>query len=143
MASEIERLDKEGGGGPPIIQSYGGLSLHEQSHGESFFALFQHRFRDHGLYLLDEPEAALSPKRQLQFLVLLHNYVQSGGQFVIATHSPIILAYPDALIYSLDGEGIREIAYQETEHYAITRGFLSNPQRSLAELLRDHEEEGD
>ncbi len=143
VASEIERLDKDGGGGPPIISYYGGLSLHEQSHGESFFALFQHRFRDHGLYLLDEPEAALSPKRQLQFLVLLHDYVRSGGQFVIATHSPIILAYPDALIYSLDGEGIREIAYQETEHYAITRGFLSNPKRSLAELLRDHKGERD
>ena len=143
VATEIERLDKEGVGGPRIISYYGGLSLHEQSHGESFFALFQHRFRDHGLYLLDEPEAALSPKRQLQFLVLLHDYIRAGGQFVIATHSPIILAYPEALIYSLDGEGIREIAYQETEHYAITRGFLSNPKRSLAELLRDHEGEGD
>ncbi len=134
VASEIERLD-EGPGGGPIIGAYGGKSLHEQSHGESFFALFQNRFRDHGLYLMDEPEAALSPKRQLQFLALLHDYVCRGGQFVIATHSPIIMAYPESRIYLLDGEGIREIAYTDTEHYQITRGFLSNPQRSLSVLL--------
>jgi predicted ATPase len=136
VASEIERLDREPGG-PPIIGAYGGKSLHEQSHGESFFALFRNRFRHHGLYLMDEPEAALSPKRQLQFLALLHDYVQRGGQFVIATHSPIIMAYPDARIYLLDGEGIREVAYTETEHYLVTRGFLSSPQRSLAVLLTE------
>ena len=134
VASEIDRLDKEPGG-PPIIGAYGGKSLHEQSHGESFFALFQNRFRDHGLYLMDEPEAALSPRRQLEFLVLLHDYVCRGGQFVIATHSPIIMAYPESRIYSLDGEGIREIAYTDTEHYQVTRGFLSNPRRSLSVLL--------
>lgn len=136
VASEIERLDKEGGG-PPIIEAYGGVSLHEQSHGESFFALFKNRFRDNGLYLMDEPEAALSPNRQLQFLWLLHDYIKRGGQFVIATHSPIIMAYPDARIYLLDGDGIREIAYTDTEHYLVSRGFLSNPQRSLAELLTE------
>lgn len=136
MASEIERLDREGGG-PPIIQAYGGKSLHEQSHGESFFALFENRFREHGLYILDEPEAALSPQRQLQFLVLLHDYVKRGGQFVIATHSPILMAYPQACIYLLDSAGIREVAYEETEHYRVTRGFLSNPERSLAELLAE------
>lgn len=112
-------------------------SLHEQSHGESFFALFKNRFRSHGLYLMDEPEAALSPQRQLEFLSLLHEYVKRGGQFVIATHSPIIMAYPDAHIYLLDGEGVREVVYQDTEHYLITRGFLSNPQRSLSVLLAD------
>jgi predicted ATPase len=137
VASEIERLDKEPGGGPPIIGAYGGISLHEQSHGESFFALFKNRFRDNGLYLLDEPEAALSPKRQLEFLALLHDYVKRGGQFVIATHSPIIMAYPDACIYWLGEDGIREIAYTETEHYLITRGFLSCPQRSLEVLLAE------
>jgi predicted ATPase len=136
VASEIERLDKEPGG-PPIIDAYGGVSLHEQSHGESFFALFKNRFRDHGLYLMDEPEAALSPMRQLQFLVLLHDYVRRGGQFVIATHSPIIMAYPDARIYQLDGEGMREVAYADTEHYRITRGFLSSPQRSVSVLLSE------
>lgn len=136
VATEIERLD-QGPGGPPLIGAYGGRSLHEQSHGESFFALFKNRFRDHGLYLMDEPEAALSPRRQIEFLSLLHDYVRRGGQFVIATHSPIIMAYPDACIYLLDSEGIREVTYTETEHYLVTRGFLSNPQRTLAELLNE------
>jgi predicted ATPase len=117
--------------------AYGGRSLHEQSHGESFFALFQHRFRGHGLYLMDEPEAALSPKRQLEFLTILHAYCKQGAQFVIATHSPIIMSYPDACIYVFGKEGIQEVPYQETEHYLITRGFLANPQRTLDDLLAD------
>ncbi|WP_435022385.1 AAA family ATPase [Tundrisphaera sp. TA3] len=140
VASEIERLD-EGGGGPPIIGAYGGKSLHEQSHGESFFALFQNRFGDHGLYLLDEPEAALSPTRQVQFLGLLHDYVRRGGQFLIATHSPIIMAYPDAIIYRLDDAGVAAVDYRDTEHYLVTRGFLSNPARSLAILMDDPPED--
>jgi predicted ATPase len=139
VATEIERLDKEAGG-PPLIDAYGGRSLHEQSHGESFFALFRHRFRDNGLYLMDEPEAALSPRRQLQFLALLHDYCKRGCQFVLATHSPIIMAYPDSVIYLLDTDGIRTIPYTETEHYQVTRGFLSSPQRSLAILLADDTE---
>jgi len=134
VATEIENLDR-GPGGNPIILSYGGQSLHEQSHGESFFALFQNRFRDNGFYLLDEPEAALSPKRQLQFLALLHDYVCRGCQFVIATHSPIILAYPKSQIYSFDSTGIQPIDYRDTEHYRITAGFLNNPTRNLAILM--------
>lgn len=134
VATEIERLD-EGPGGGSIIGAYGGKSLHEQSHGESFFALFENRFRDNGLYFMDEPEAALSPKRQLQFLGLLHDYVNRGGQFVIATHSPIIMAYSYARIYLMDTEGVREVAYADTEHFLVTRGFLSNPQRTLGVLL--------
>jgi predicted ATPase len=141
VASEIERLDKDDPTAvfrpPPLIGAYGGKSLHEQSHGESFFALFQNRFRGHGLYLMDEPEAALSPARQLQFLVLLHDYVLRGSQFVISTHSPVIMAYPDACIYVLGSHDIRQVAYTETEHYLITRRFLADPQRSLAELLTD------
>lgn len=120
-----------------VVQSYGGTSLHEQSHGESFFALFRHRFGAHGLYLMDEPEAALSPARQLQFLALLHQYLALGCQFIIATHSPIVLAYPDATIYQLDAEGMRTVAYTATEHYQITRAFLSNPDRALRELLAE------
>jgi predicted ATPase len=135
VATQIERLDKLKCNAPPIIGAYGGQSLHEQSHGESFFALFENRFRDNGLYLMDEPEAALSPRRQIQFLGLLHDYLQRGGQFVIATHSPIIMAYPDARIFLLDGNGVREIGYTETEHYLVTRGFLSNPGRTLSELF--------
>ena len=134
VATEIENLDRSGIG-PKLIHAYGGKSLHEQSHGESFFALFENRFGDHGLYLLDEPEAALSPQRQLQFLSLMHHYLSRGGQFVIATHSPIIMAYPDATIYQLDAEGTRPVAYADTEHYTVTRGFLSNPAKSLRILL--------
>jgi len=137
VATEIERLDKEPAFFPPLIHSYGDRSLHEQSHGESFFALFRHRFGGDGLYLMDEPEAALSPRRQLEFLAILHSYCKRGAQFVIATHSPIIMAYPDARIYVLGGEGIREVPYQETEHYLVTRGFLANPRKTLNELLSD------
>jgi predicted ATPase len=133
VATEVERL------GVDLLPVYGGKSLHEQSHGESFFALFQNRFRGCGLYLMDEPEAALSPRRQLQFLSVLHDYCKRGSQFVIATHSPIIMAYPDAWIYSFDGEGVRQVPYTETEHYLITRGFLSNPKSSLAVLLADED----
>jgi predicted ATPase len=149
VATEIERLDQDLGDDPPtkaplIIDSYGGKSLHEQSHGESFFALFQKRFGGCGLYLMDEPEAALSPKRQLQFLSVLHDYCQRGSQFVIATHSPIIMAYPDACIYLFGGEAVRPVSYTETEHYLVTRGFLGNPERSLKILLSDDDElEGD
>jgi predicted ATPase len=136
VASEIERLDKETGG-PPIISSYGGRSLHEQSHGESFFALFRHRFRGNGLYLLDEPEAALSPKRQLEFVTMLHNYCKRGAQFVIATHSPLIMAYPEAWIYVLGPDAIRQVPYLETEHYRVAQEFLSDPERILRRLLPD------
>jgi predicted ATPase len=88
---------------------------------------------------MDEPEAALSPKRQLEFLAILHDYCKQGAQFVIATHSPIIMAYPDARIYLLGEEGAREVPYRETEHYLVTRGFLANPERTLNELLSDDE----
>lgn len=134
VATEIERIDKEGGG-PPILPAYGGRSLHEQSHGESFFALFQERFRPHGLYLLDEPEAALSPTRQMSFLTILHRLCQQGCQFVIATHSPIIMAYPDAWIYVLDKDGPVRTPYEETEHFRVARTFLANPKKMLTRLL--------
>lgn len=130
VASKIEELHID-------LKPYGDKSLHEQSHGESFFALFQNRFFANGLYLMDEPEAALSPKRQLQFLSILHNHIREGCQFVIATHSPIIMAYPDSRIYLLDGQGIRTVKYEETEHFLVTRGFLANPKRSLSELLAE------
>ncbi len=135
VATEIERLDSEPGG-PPIIASYGGRSLHEQSHGESFLALVQNRFSANGLYILDEPEAALSPQRQLSFLVSMHALARDGNsQFVIATHSPIILAYPDATIYTLDPNGITKANYEDTEHFSLTRDFLVNRERYLRRLL--------
>ncbi len=91
--------------GNPVIDSYGGISLHKQSHGESFFSLFMNRFSGQGLYILDEPEAALSPMRQLSMLIRMHELAEQGSQFVIATHSPILMAYPESTIYSLTQEG--------------------------------------
>ena len=136
VATKIEELD-EGPGGPPIIASYGGISLHAQSHGESFLSLLMHRFSGNGFYILDEPEAALSPTRQMSALARIHQLVQDGAQFVISTHSPILMAYPGAWIYSLDDEGITSIAYEETEHYQVTRDFLNNYEMMLDILLAD------
>ncbi len=143
VASELERLDREPAKARPLLDSYGGKSLHDQSHGESFFALFCNRFGSRGLYILDEPEAALSPQRQLSFLSLLHDYCRQGCQFIIATHSPIILAYPDAAIHVLDERGMTPTPYTETEHYKVTRNFLVNPARSLKVLLAEDEDENE
>lgn len=134
VASQIEELDK-GPGGPSIINSYGGRSLHEMSHGESFLALMMERFGGNGLYILDEPEAALSPQRQLAMLSRMHDLVRRNSQFIIATHSPILLAYPEARIYSCSAEGIHPIRYEDTEHYQVMHDFLVNPQRMLDVLL--------
>jgi predicted ATPase len=140
VASEIERLDApDDGGGPligrPIRESYGGGSLHEQSHGESFFTLFTERLGGGGLYILDEPEAALSPTRQMAALARLDQLVKLDSQFIIATHSPILMAYPDAQILLLDEGRLRPVAYEDTEHFVVAREFLNNPQRMLRELL--------
>ncbi len=116
-------------------QEYGWERLHERSHGEAFLWLLEERFRAGGLFVLDEPEAALSPQRQLVFLAHLDRLVRGGSQFVIATHSPILLAYPRATIYQLEPTGLRRVAYQDTDHYRVTRGFLMNPERMLRELL--------
>lgn len=126
VATEMEKLG---------VKDYGDKPFHEQSHGEAFFTLFNDRFNNEGIYILDEPEAALSPARQLAFLALIHEYIQGGAQFVIATHSPIIMAYPQARILHFGPEGIREQAYKETEHYRITRSFLESPERSFRELF--------
>ena len=133
-ASYIETLDEEGMG-PRLIDSYGGVSLHRQSHGESFLSLIMNRFGGNGFYVLDEPEAALSPTRQLSLLCRIHDLVEQGSQFLIATHSPILLAYPGADIYLLDERGISAVKYEETEHYQISRRFLENPKRMLNTLF--------
>ncbi len=138
VATNIEALDAEPSFGPPIINSYGGRSLHEQSHGESFLALLTKRFGGRGLYILDEPEAALSPQRQLAVLSRMHDLVGDTSQFIIATHSPILMAYPDAWIYEFQRDGIRRVAYEDTEHFQVTRNFLVNPQRTLDVLLERH-----
>jgi predicted ATPase len=128
VATEIENLG--------VHNSYGNKSLHEQSHGEAFMSLIENRFSQ-GLYFLDEPEAALSPQRQLEFLVLLHSIVNQESQLVIATHSPIIMSYPNATIYSFSDAGILPIAYEDTEHYRVTKAFLDSPKRMLKHLLEE------
>jgi len=133
-ASYIDDVD-EGEG--DLLQSYGGVSLHAQSHGESFLALVEHRFGGRGLYLLDEPEAALSPSRQLTLLALLRDLTRRDSQLIIATHSPILMAYPGARIYLLDESGIRAVDYRDTEHYQLTKQFLDCPERMLRYLMED------
>jgi predicted ATPase len=117
------------------VGGYGHTPLHEQSHGEAFFALFDNRFRGDGLYILDEPEAALSPQRQLSFLARLHELVLSRSQFIIATHSPILLGYPDAWIYQASERGLERVEYEDTEHFQVTRNFLNRRQTFLDILL--------
>jgi predicted ATPase len=117
------------------LARYGGVPLNQQSHGESFLALFANRF-GRGLYILDEPEAALSPQRQLSFLKIIHDLERSGqAQFLIASHSPILLAYPRATLLDLDGGTIAPIAYQDTAHYRITKQFLDSPDRYFKHLF--------
>lgn len=119
---------------------YGGQSLHAQSHGESFLSLFMNRFNGKAIYLLDEPEAALSPQRQLAFLKIMHDLVKEGNsQFIIASHSPILLGFPDAEILSFDGGEIHKTAYEDTEHFQITKYFLQHREKFLADILADEE----
>jgi predicted ATPase len=130
VASEIERLD----GDEFQERNYGG-NLHEKSHGESFLALMMNRFHGRSLFLLDEPEAALSPSRQMALLARFHDLVEAGSQFVVATHAPILMAYPDADIIVINEEGAVRTPLRETEHYRLTREFLENPERMLHYLF--------
>lgn len=134
LATNIEVLDEEGGG-RKLIDSYGGVSLHEQSHGESFWALFMNRFQGDGLYVLDEPEAALSPNRQMAMLVRMHQLIEQGSQFIIATHSPIVMAYPDSLIYEITDAGINSTNYSQTENYKTFHQFINNYKKMTGLLL--------
>jgi predicted ATPase len=118
--------------------SYGGKSLHDQSHGEAFISLLDHKFRGNGLYLLDEPEAALSPSRQMSALVLINRLVKARSQFIIATHSPIIMAYPNSVIYHFSESGIQKIKYVETDHYQIARDFLNQPEQMMRVLFDEN-----
>jgi predicted ATPase len=132
FANYIDEMAKEF---PYTYDAYGGKSLHHQSHGESFLSLFTHKFDD-GIFLLDEPEAALSPQRQLTFLSIINELEQLGiAQFIIATHSPILLSYPGAQILNFDDE-LKTIKYQDTEHYNLTRNFLNNPEMYLRHLIK-------
>jgi predicted ATPase len=143
VATEIENLDRpfddDGfplGGGPKVIDGYGGKSLHEQSHGESFWALFIKRFRGRGFYVLDEPEAALSPSRQMAMLLRMDELINEGSQFVIATHSPILIAYPDSIIYEFTADGVQVRKYQETALFQTYAEFFMDPGYMVDRLLR-------
>ena len=134
-ASYIDQLDREAPSFHKLIDSYGGVSLHNQSHGESFLALVQNRFGGDGLYILDEPEAALSPMRIMTLMVEIDRLRRAGSQFIIATHSPILLTMPDSEIFEFSENGISKVHYKDTEHYQITRNFLENPEKMLKYLL--------
>ncbi|WP_108127630.1 AAA family ATPase [Saccharospirillum mangrovi] len=143
VATNMDELDEQDTGKlevPNIKDSYGGRSLHHQSHGEAFLSLFVNRFGGGGLYLLDEPEAALSPSRQLAMLNRMRELVQAESQFIVATHSPILMAYPGATIYQVDETGVYQVEYEETEHYQLSRAFLNNPKTFLRELFADDDE---
>jgi predicted ATPase len=129
VASQVDNLGSS--------QSYGDKSLHDQSHGESFLSLLQNRFTRSGFYLMDEPEAALSPQRQLSFLVLLHDLAADNEniQFLIATHSPILLAHPGAQIFSFDGGQIHQISYRETQPFQLMSRFIAAPERYMNALF--------
>lgn len=135
-ASHIDDLEPGGG---PIINSYGGCSLHARSHGETFFTLLDLKFRRSGLFLLDEPEAALSPQRQLSFLVLIHDVLREfkDAQFIISTHSPVLLAYPKAQILSFDDGKVHEIDYEQTGSFQVAHRFLNHREEFLEELFAD------
>lgn len=125
---------------PPPVQGYGGKSLHHQSHGEAFMSVLAHKLKGNGLYLFDEPEAALSPVRQMAALIEINKLVKQQSQFIIATHSPILLSYPNATIYQIDHTGIYETQYEKTEHYEVTRNFLNHHEIMLEELLIEDNE---
>lgn len=127
VASEVDKLQ--------AIESYGHISLHEQSHGESFWSLFTNRFWGNGVYILDEPESALSATKQIAMLSKINNLVNKNAQFIIATHSPILLSYPNAWIYEMSGNKIAKVKYEESEVYRVYKAFLDHPQRILNNIF--------
>ena len=142
VASNIDQMDREGGCGAPVISSYGGVSLHRQSHGESFLALAENRFGGRGLYILDEPEAALSPTGLIALMRRIDDLVQKESQFIIATHSPMLLTFPEAEIYQIKNDKIESVRFRDTDHYRTTVRFLQNPESAVAEILgRPQEDE--
>jgi len=134
VATEIDELASGPG---DFYKSYGGRSLHFQSHGESFRSLMLNRFRGNGIYLLDEPEAALSPVSQMSLLCILHDLEKLNSQFIIATHSPILLAYPNADIYEFNESGIEKKEYKDTDNYILTKSFLDNPEEMIRILFNE------
>lgn len=141
FSTEMRRLDDEFSFDPEIRSYYGGSTLHQMSHGESVIQLLRHRFRPKGIYIMDEPEAALSAARQLEFIASVAELAQEGAQFIIATHSPIIMAMPEANIYELSKNGILRAAYDELESVAIYKRILNSRDHFLSGILSDGCEE--
>jgi predicted ATPase len=135
LATEVDRLERENTFGRSVLDAYGGRSLHDQSHGEAFFSIFERRLNRRGVFLLDEPEAALSPTRQLALMRLVHRMVRGGAQLIIATHSPILLAYPEAWIYEFGPLGISRTTYDESDNVRVMREFLARRDQIVASLL--------
>jgi len=135
VATQIEKLDEDPDGGMLISGAYGGGSLHGRSHGESVITLMTERFRGQGLYILDEPDGVLSPGNQLKMLRLIRKLVLSDSQFIITSHSPLLLAYPNAKIIQLDQRGYKTIAYEDTDQYRTVRDFLNDPAANIASLF--------
>ena len=136
VATNIDEMDRDPYGiGAPIISNYGGVSLHKQSHGESFLALAENRFGGHGLYILDEPEAALSPRGMIRLMQRMDELVRDDSQFIIATHSPMLLCFPGAEVYQITEKGIDSVRFQDTDHYRTTVRFLQNPESAVEEIL--------
>ena len=135
VASNIDQMDREPGGGGLVINNYGGISLHRQSHGESFLALVGNRFRGHGLYILDEPEAALSPRGIIRLMQNMDELVSRESQFIISTHSPMLLTFPEAEVYQITEQGIDSVRFQDTAHYRTTVRFLQNPESAIEDIL--------
>ena len=134
VASYFEQMAKED---PKALTSYGGKSLHAQSHGESFLALIGNRFGRDSFFVLDEPEAALSLQGQLALIRRMRDLVAVGSQFVISTHSPVLLGYPGATIYALSDRGIERTRYEDTENYTLTRAFLEDREQFFRHLFGD------
>lgn len=133
-ASYMDKIDSEPSFDPPVSGAYGG-SLHNRSHGESILSIVQNRFFGNGLYLMDEPETGLSPMRQLALLYEIEALCRNGSQFLIATHSPLLLAAPDSEVLLFSENGIGAVDYRETEHFRVCRDFFADPERMLHYLL--------
>lgn len=137
VSSNIEKMDSEPSFDDKVINAYGGVSLHKQSHGEGFLSLFQNRFRGNGLYILDEPEAALSPFGIMRLMANMNDLIKQNSQFIISTHSPMLISFPDADVYEITKDGIRLLPYTQTEHFRVTKDFLNNPERSFRYLFEE------
>lgn len=132
VSTNIDELDRE----HPLLSSYGGKSLHKQSHGEAFLSLVQNRFGGNGLYILDEPEAALSPARIMSLLCLINQLVNEKSQFIITTHSPILLTFPNSTIYEFNDKGFKTVELEDTDHYILTKSFMDNYKKMITLLLQ-------